>query len=125
MKAALNVLRTGYAARIAAGILAVFAAGCITNSAVVLSDVELGEEANEGEMNVADLLANGKYAEAESLARVCLSGGRHPFPYANEVVKKGDGAALEKRYHEFAPASEADVTMHRLNLCSVLLLEGK
>ena len=125
MKAALNFLRTGYAARIAAGMLAVFAGGCITNSEVVLSDVELGEETNEGEMTVADLLANGKYAEAESLARVCLSGGRHPFPYANEVVKKGDGASLEKRYHEFAPASEADVTMHRLNLCSVLLLEGK
>ena len=125
MKAALNFRRAGQAVRIAAGMLAVFAAGCITNSEVILSDVELGEEANEGEMTVADLLANGKYAEAEVLARACLSGGRHPFPYANEVVKKRKDAALEKRYREFSPASEADVTMHRLNLCSVLLLEGK
>ena len=125
MKVALNFRRAGYAACIASGMLAVFVAGCSTNSEVIVSDVEMGEEANLGEMTVADLLANGKYAEAEALARACLSGGRHPFPYANEVVTGRNGADLEKRFHEFAPASNADVTMHRLNLCSVLLLEGK
>lgn len=125
MKTAMNIKKDGCVARIAACLLAATMAGCITNSEVILSDVEMGEETNFGEMSVADLLANGKYAEAEELARVCMNGGRHPFPYANEVVKTGNGAGLQKKYHDFAPSSEADVTMHRLNLCSVLLLEGK
>ncbi len=111
--------------RAAACIFVALAAGCMTNSEVIVSDVELGEETNEGEMSVADLLANGKYVEAEELARVCMGGGRHPFPYANAVVKQGGGAGLLKQYRNFEPAQETDVTMHRLNLCSVLLLEGK
>ena len=111
--------------RAAACIFVALTAGCITNSEVIVSEVELGEETNEGEMSVADLLANGKYVEAEELARVCMSGGRHPFPYANAVVKQGRGAGLQKQYRNFEPAQETDVTMYRLNLCSVLMLEGK
>ena len=77
MKVALNFRRAGYAACIASGMLAVFVAGCSTNSEVIVSDVEMGEEANLGEMTVADLLANGKYAEArgssQSMDQTCVS----------------------------------------------------
>ena len=125
MKEKLDVGGEGRVTRVAICLLFAVMAGCITNSEVIVSDVEMGEEANEGEMSVADLLANGKYAEAEQLARVCIDGGRHPFPYANEVVKTGGGAGLQKQYRDFAPSSKWDITMHRLNLCSVLLLEGK
>ena len=112
-------------AYIAACLAVALLAGCFTNSEVVISDVEMSEVTNEGEMSVADLIANGKYGEAEELARTCMRGGRHPFPYANAVVKQGSGAGLQKQYRNFEPAQETDVTMHRLNLCSVLLLEGK
>lgn len=98
--------------------------GCVSVSSVDVSNVELGEEENLGEMSVADLLAHGEYAAAERLAKVCMKGGRHPFPYANEVVDKG-GAALQSAYRQFGSPPQEDITMHRLNLCSVLLLEGR
>ncbi len=125
MRTIWNIVGELTVVRIATCLLFALVVGCITNSEVIVSDVEMGEEANEGEMSVADLLVNGKNAEAEQLARVCIKGGRHPFPYANEVVKTGGGAGLQKQYRNFEPASDSDITMHRLNLASVLLLEGK
>lgn len=122
MKARLSVKRMFWAA---AGALAACLAGCVSGSGVVVSDVELPEEANKGEMTVADLLANGEHEAAERLARVCMEGGLHPFPYANAVVSGDMGADLAASHRQFARSSEADRTMHRLNLCSVLLLEGK
>ena len=99
--------------------------GCVSGSDVVVSDVEMGEVENLGEMTVADLLANGKYEAAEQLARVRISGGRHPFPYAKAVVEKSGCANLKGAFGDFPPCSDSDITMHRLNLCSVLLLMGK
>ena len=115
-----NLLRTGMTVVVSSAIMA----GCVSVSSVDVAEVELGEEENLGEMNVADLLAHGEYAAAERLARTYLKGGRHPFPYANEVVDRG-GAALQRAYRQFESPPQEDITMHRLNLCSVLLLEGK
>ena len=125
MKPTKSIRTEGFITRVATCLLFTLVSGCITNSEVIVSDVEMDEEANEGEMSVADLLAHGKFAEAELLARVCIKGGQHPFSYANEVVKTGGGAGLKKQYRNFAPSSDSDITMHRLNLSSVLLLEGK
>ena len=54
---------------VAAGTLAVCLSGCVDGSGVIVSDVELPEEANKGEMTVADLVANGEYEAAERLWR--------------------------------------------------------
>ena len=107
---------------IVAGMSAAFLAGCVSGSGVVVSDVELAEETNRGEMSVADLLAEGEYAAAEQLARTRLVGGRHPYSYA-KVVQSAD-MGLGDGYRQFEPSSPSDETMHRLDLCSVLLLEG-
>ena len=69
MREKLDVGGEGRVTRVAIYLLFATMAGCITNSEVIVSDVEMGEEANEGEMSVAELLANGKYAEAEQLAK--------------------------------------------------------
>ncbi len=110
---------------LAAGVSAALLAGCVSGSGVVVSDLELPEETNKGEMTVADLLAAGDYEAAERLARICIAGGRHPFPYAKAVTRSGGDLGLADEYRQFEASSLSDITMHRLNLCSVLLLEGK
>lgn len=97
--------------------------GCVT-STVVTGDGDGVEPPKERwEMTVSDFVAVGDYDCAEKLARAHINGGQHPALVRK--VLKGNGAGDRVKAELIPPSEPCDIAMHRLNLSSVLLLEGK
>ena len=99
------------------------ATGCTTSKVETDDDSDSEQEKNPWEMTAADFAAAGYYQKAEVLARACLSGGRHPGSYRKVLM--GADASDKAHAATIPPSLPQDVAMHRLNLASVLLLEGK
>lgn len=104
-------------------LVCLFAAGCTTSSVETDDSSDSEQEKDPWEMTVADFAAIGDYRGAESLARAQISGGQHPAAYRKVLM--GAAASDKARAATIPPSLPQDIAMHRLNLASVLLLEGK
>ena len=104
-------------------LLAVAVCGCADISYVKKGDdVDLRPEVQPWNRNVVDFLYCGDQNRAEELARAEVYGGVHPSSFVNDISgRNGKGKSSQKAIQK---ASAADIAMHRLNLCSALLLKG-
>ena len=107
--------------------------GCLVLSGCTTSTVVTGEgddcglsrmtQKEKQPTSVADLAVCGDYALAEQFARANIYGGKNPI--VRRKILKGSGASNQAHAAEIPPSPMSDIAMHRLDLCSVLLLEGK
>ena len=97
--------------------------GCVETSFVeVKGDVDLRPEVQPWDRSTVDFLYCGDELRAEQLARANVYGGVHPSRYTKRLRSGGVEGLGERK--TIPKASLADVSRHRLNLCSALLLKG-
>ena len=101
--------------------------GCTTSNVITSDDggcrLSLVRHKDAQERTVSDLVAMGDYQRAEKFARAYVDGGKNPVLVRKTL--KGRGASERTFSEDIPPAPPCDVAMRRLDLCSVLLLEGK